>query len=299
MKVIAPLHYASVRAFSEQRADAVAALEDARVVYLEDLSFELTGAERALFGLSLDDGIQKNITLDPYLGKLSGIGSIDVDTRDAVIGLLTRYRETTQDWLHDILGDYADNLVPQRATYRPNEIAGRGKIGKASGSKAYRFDDTLLHPDAFKRRPMRGNRIFRIFTNVNPQGKARTWKVARNFEAFAARYVKDIRKPFTGEFAIRTMIRQTHWSRTHYDHIMLNLHDKGKFDEEFQKNADQLVLDFPPGATWFCFTDQVLHAAIGGAYCLEQTFELNIANMAAPEKSPLRILERLKGHALV
>ena len=60
-----------------------------------------------------------------------------------------------------------------------------------------------------------------------------------------------------------------------------------------------MVFNFPAGATWFCFTDQALHAALEGAYCLEQTFELRVDQMAAPEKSPLKVLERLKGHALV
>ncbi|MEM7430077.1 MAG: Kdo hydroxylase family protein, partial [Pseudomonadota bacterium] len=70
-------------------------------------------------------------------------------------------------------------------------------------------------------------------------------------------------------------------------------------DAEFQKSSDHALFEFPAGATWFCFTDQALHAALEGAYCLEQTYQLNVEQMAVQEKSPLRVLERLKGRALV
>ena len=79
---------------------------------------------------------------------------------------------------------------------------------------------------------------------------------------------------------------------------MLNLHDRGKQDATFQSAPEHQIFNFPAGSTWFCFTDQALHAALEGAYCLEQTYELNIRHMAVQEKSPLRVLERLKGQSL-
>ncbi|MEM7427257.1 MAG: Kdo hydroxylase family protein, partial [Pseudomonadota bacterium] len=276
MNAIAPFHYEGSENSAENQADAVAALEDGRVVFLENLNFAFSQDEQALLGSSLGDGVQKNITLDPYLGKLSGTGDVGSDVKGLLEGMLERYRATTQEWLSNILGPYAANLEAQRTTYRPVEIAGRKKIGKVSSDKAYRFDDSLLHPDAFKRRPIKGNRIFRIFTNINPHGKPRTWKVGHGFEAFASRYLRDIREPRFGEFAFLNLTRQTHWPRTHYDHIMLNLHDRGKQDAEFQKSSDHALFEFPAGATWFCFTDQALHAALEGAYCLEQTYQLNV-----------------------
>ena len=299
MNEIAPFDISETRRSEEHRAAAVSALEDGSVVLMEELPFAFTPAEEALYAASLGDGVQKNITLDPYLGKLSGLGDVPAETKNLIEGMLRRYKDTTQSWLQDILGDYAQNLDPRRTTYRPVEIAGRKKIGKVGEDKAYRFDDSLLHPDAFKRRPIKGNRIFRIFTNINPTGKPRTWKVGHGFEAFAARYLNRIRDPHLGEFAFLNMTRQTHWPRTHYDHIMLNLHDMGKRDAAFQQDPEHVVFNFPAGATWFCFTDQALHAALEGAYCLEQTFELRVDQMAAPEKSPLKVLERMKGHALV
>jgi hypothetical protein len=47
------------------------------------------------------------------------------------------------------------------------------------------------------------------------------------------------------------------------------------------------------------FTDQVLHAALGGEFALEQTFHFDVAQMADPARAPVRILERLSGRTLV
>jgi hypothetical protein len=46
------------------------------------------------------------------------------------------------------------------------------------------------------------------------------------------------------------------------------------------------------------FTDQVSHAAMAGQYQLEQTFLLPVDAMGEPQRSPLRILERIKGRSL-
>jgi len=43
----------------------------------------------------------------------------------------------------------------------------------------------------------------------------------------------------------------------------------------------------------------VSHAATQGQYQLEQTFMLPVEAMLEPERSPLRVLERIKGRALV
>jgi hypothetical protein len=72
-----------------------------------------------------------------------------------------------------------------------------------------------------------------------------------------------------------------------------------KEDTAYQSAAPQLPFDFPPGSTWMAFTDQVSHAAMSGQHQLEQTFLLPVDAMLDPERSPLRILERLKGGPLI
>jgi hypothetical protein len=80
---------------------------------------------------------------------------------------------------------------------------------------------------------------------------------------------------------------------------MLSMHDAGKLDNDFQSTSPHRNVIFAPGSCWLVYTDQVLHAALGGEFALEQTFHLDVAQMASPEKAPVRILERLSGKALV
>ena len=95
------------------------------------------------------------------------------------------------------------------------------------------------------------------------------------------------------------LFRITKTTRTPYDALMLQLHDRMKADADFQAHAPQTPVEFPAGSTWVAFTDQVSHAAMAGQYQLEQTFLLPIDAMSAPERSPLRVLERIKGTRLV
>jgi hypothetical protein len=79
---------------------------------------------------------------------------------------------------------------------------------------------------------------------------------------------------------------------------MLQLHDRMKEDSAYQMSAPQMPFDFPAGSAWMAFTDQVSHAAMSGQYQLEQTFLLPVSVMLDDQRSPLRVLERLKGRAL-
>ena len=57
-------------------------------------------------------------------------------------------------------------------------------------------------------------------------------------------------------------------------------------------------MSFPPDSCWLVFTDQVLHAALGGEFALEQTFHLDVDQMREPARAPIRVLERLSGRKL-
>lgn len=80
---------------------------------------------------------------------------------------------------------------------------------------------------------------------------------------------------------------------------MLRLHDGMKADEQYQRQAVREEIAFPAGTTWIVYTDVALHAAISGQHALEQTFHLPVDAMRNPERSPLRILQRITGHELV
>jgi 3-deoxy-D-manno-oct-2-ulosonic acid (Kdo) hydroxylase len=281
------------------QATALAQLEDSNVLFIPGLGIDIRPDERLLFneGAALIDGVQKNITLDPLCKRTSGVvnGS---PLRATVDQLMERYRDSVEEWLQLLFGTHGTQFRAQRTTFRPVEIKNRGKIGKASASAQFRYDDTLLHTDAFKVRPMVNRRILRVFNNINPHGEPRLWKVGGDFSAYAKRYVDKIRKPLPGEFTALQLLRLTRWRRSLYDHIMLNLHDMGKADGEFQATSPQKLFEFPPNSVWLCFTDSVLHAALQGRYALEQTFEITVEDMADPAKSPQRRLEALMGQAV-
>src|SRR5216684_1382117 len=93
-------------------------------------------------------------------------------------------------------------------------------------------------------------------------------------------------------------LRVTKRSRSEYDHLMLQLHDRVKADVDYQRRAPQEQIDFPIGTTWIMFSDQVLHAAMSGQFAMEETLMLPVNGMRAPESSPLRVLERMTGHLL-
>jgi len=177
-----------------------------------------------------------------------------------------------------------------RTSFRPVQVKGR-TYSKIS-------DDRLLHIDAFPSRPMRGRRILRFFANVAPSA-SRSWHVGEPFEDFARQFLPRVGPHWPGKSWLYDRLGVTHGRRSRYDELMLSLHDAGKLDSAFQENSPHERIDFPPGCCWLVFTDQVLHAALGGEFALEQTFHLDVSQMAEPERAPVKVLERLSGKVLV
>lgn len=87
--------------------------------------------------------------------------------------------------------------------------------------------------------------------------------------------------------------------RSEYDHLMLHLHDTQKADLDYQQKAPQMPVPFAAGSTWICFSDQVLHAVMGGQYLLEQTLHLPVSALLTPALSPLGVLEKMRGRPLL
>jgi hypothetical protein len=168
----------------------------------------------------------------------------------------------------------------------------------AEGAESKRKDDRRLHVDAFASQPTGGKRILRVFTNINPQGEPRLWRVGESFEAHARRWPNRLRRLWPGEAWLLRRLGVTRATRTPYDAAMLGLHDAAKLDDAYQREAPFQNLILPAGASWIAYTDSVVHAAMSGRFMLEQSFYLPVDAMAAPETSPARILERLLGRRL-
>jgi len=177
-----------------------------------------------------------------------------------------------------------------RTSFRPQPAVGR--------NVSWRKDDSRLHIDAFPSRPNHGERILRVFSNLNPT-EPRVWRVGESFEDMAKTLLPRIRPPVPGSAAVLAALRVTKRPRSLYDHYMLNLHDRAKADMTYQRTCAQQVVPMAPGTTWLCFSDQVMHAAVSGQYMLEQTIHLPVSALYNPQRAPLAILERLTGRTLV
>jgi hypothetical protein len=269
-------------------ASAAAALEQGGVLFFPDLPFVVHDSEAAIFSPAILSS-SKNTSFDPHNGSVSGT-TLSGPALEPLRALLTRFSDATQTLVRDLLPAYAAHLQRARASFRPAEIAGR--------QSSWRKDDSRLHVDAFPASPTQGRRILRVFSNVNPHGAARIWRVGGEFERVARRFDDQLKLPVPGSSLLLRAFRVTKSWRTPYDALMLQLHDRMKSDSAFQQDAEQERFAFPAGSTWMTFTDQVGHAAMAGQYQLEQTYLLPVPAMQNDARSPLRVLESIKGRRL-
>ncbi len=270
-------------------ARAVEALESGKVLVLPDLSFAIAPSETRLLDPATLGERGKNVSLDPQAHRLSNT-ALPASDAAALAGMMQRFADASLALLTDLLPRYAAQLERARTSFRPAEIEGR--------VYSPRRDDRRLHIDAFPTRPLAGRRILRVFCNVAPDGAARAWLVGEPFVDYARTLLPRVKAPVPGSAWLLHRLGLTKGRRAQYDHIMLGMHDAGKFDAGYQQHAPRAAVSFLPGTTWICFTDQVVHAALAGHCALEQTFHLPIAAMLHPARSPLRVLEAMIGRGL-
>ena len=267
----------------------IAALEAGKVLYLPQLAFVIDPAERALLTPAVRNPKMRNISLDND-GRLKGALG-DPVTMAALAQMVVRFRVQARALIEGMLPQYSAALRMAPTSYRPAKVETR--------AQSWRADDRRLHVDAFPSRPNYGERILRVFTNINPDGLPRVWRVGEPFEA-VARHFLPRSKPYRAWQAKGLhALRVTKNLRSEYDHLMLQLHDGMKSDLDYQQDAQQCTMAFPPGSSWICFSDQTSHAVMSGQFMLEQTMHLPALHQYDRNASPLSILSRLTGRALV
>jgi hypothetical protein len=266
---------------------AVRAIEEGGVLVLPQVGFALTPAERRFLSPDWSDGRAKNVSLDGSVLKGARGAAADLAELSAMIA---RFAASASGLVVTLFPRYAPYVQRARTSFRPQPAVGR--------RVSWRKDDSRLHVDAFPSRPNHGERILRVFSNVNPV-EDRVWRVGEAFEAVARTFLPQVRDPLPGSAAILAALHVTKRKRSVYDHLMLSLHDCAKEDLAYQRDCAQQVVHFAPGTTWLCFSDQVMHAAVSGQYMLEQTINLPVSALYDPSRAPLAILERLTGRALV
>jgi hypothetical protein len=267
-----------------------AVVEAGNVLAFQRLAFVLDDAERRFLDPRWADRKAKNVSVRWPAGELRGAVGAAADLA-ALRAMVVRFAEQSEALALRLFPHYRGHLRRGNTSFRPTDVAGR--------VRSWRQDDTRLHVDAFPSNPMRGTRLLRVFSNVNPDGQPRRWRVGEPFEAHARRYFKSIARPLPLAAWLMAATGITKRRRSEYDHLMLQLHDRAKADAEFQRTSPQARVDFAPGTTWVCYSDQVLHAAMGGQHMLEQTFQIDAPHLADPASAPLAILERLAGRPLL
>lgn len=274
-----------------EASSAVSELEQGKVLFLPELAFTLSEQEMPLLEPALVDPKRKNISYQPLSGKLTGVAV--AERRQQVQQLLERYYQSCRQLIAGLLPEY------QEALHHPTGSLRLHPVSAWRASSSWRKDDSRLHVDAFPSRPNYGERILRIFTNINPHGEHRQWRVGEPFPELAQRFMPRLARYSAFSSWLQHRVRITKTRRSHYDHLMLQLHDAMKADGDYQQQGPQLALTFPPGSSWICFSDQTPHAAMGGQFMLEQTFLLPVNKMQDPQRSPLKVLEQLRGQPLI
>jgi len=264
-------------------------LEDGKVLYIENLKFSIATHEKKFFTPAILNKNSRNISLDSR-GNLKGANGSEKEIKE-LSTMIARFRNEASALIFSAFPKYKDHLKLAPTSFRPMEVKSR--------VTSWRADDKRLHVDAFPSRPNYGERILRVFINVNPEKKPRVWRIGEPFEDIAKRYIHAI-KPYSYlQAKIIDVLGITKSFRSKYDHLMLGLHDAMKSDMKYQKNSPQITMPFKPGTVWICFSDQAAHAVMSGQFMMEQTFHLPPSKQYFKKKSPLEVLRRLTGEKLI
>ena len=274
------------------RQGAIEALENGEVIYFPYFSFGLEEGENLLLNPDVvPEKKIKNISYNPNNQQLKALDESN-PYLPALKKMMQRYANFSESVIHQLFPHYESSLVVARTSFRPVEIEGRQ-------APSYRKDDTRLHVDAFPSSPNQGRRLLRVFSNINPNGEPRTWRLGDDFESVVNHFQSKLKStPAIFRHALK-YLKITKGLRTPYDDLMLLLHDSMKADLNYQKTVKQQTVDLAAGGSWIVYTDQASHAATSGQFCCEQTFMLPVEGMHNPEKSPLKVMERILGKQLI
>jgi hypothetical protein len=267
----------------------VADLEAGKVLHFTRLDFPISALDRHFFTPQIRHSKSRNISLDAS-GNLKGaLGGDQIQA--GLSEMMGRFRSQSLSLVNSYFSCYKGHLRLGPTSFRPSLIETR--------NQSWRADDRRLHVDAFPTRPTDGERILRVFINVNPDKVPRVWRVGEPFEKVVERFLANTAPYSAWRAKALNLFGVTKSLRSEYDHLMLQLHDAMKQDLNYQHNSPQLTIEFPTGSVWVCFSDQASHAAMSGQYMMEQTFHLPVSNQHDTHAGPLAILRRYTGRELI
>jgi hypothetical protein len=230
--------------------DVEAVIEHGGILCFPRLRFELSEDERRLLDPSVADGKAKNISLRGANDEVRGANPAHAD---ALRRMIQRYRAQATALAKRLFPHYRGHLKPGNPSYRPVAVEGR--------ETSWRKDDTRLHIDSFPSNPVHGQRLLRVFHNLNPQGQPRSWRVGEPFEEFARRFIPAIPRPPPGSPPCCTLHISSHGAPPTTTTLQLYYHALRptwpiSATRRSRRSTSRLA---PRGG----HSDQVLHAAWG------------------------------------
>jgi hypothetical protein len=283
----------------EREARLARALEAGDILLFPRTPFPLPAEDRAfLLGQRQADArYHKNIAYRPQQDRVTGGARGRPEDAERLRRVMRAYSRQAVAFTAGLLPTYARSWRIDYASFRSQEEAGR--------RLPLRARNDLCHVDSFPTRPSGGDRLLRVFTNVNPS-VPRVWLTGGTFDELAARFavpsglLARARREGLGRRARRLgrALGLPLTVRPPYDEFMLSFHHFLKENAAYQQGEPKARVEFPPDATWIVFTDMVSHAVLSGQYALEQTFVVARSSLLTPDAAPIAILERLAGARL-
>jgi hypothetical protein len=268
-------------------------LERGDIVSVHPCPFPLPADDDRAFLMRqrVNSTIHKNISFNPANQTVSGYAPQAPEEVERLRQLMRAFHEKACDWLAERLPRYACGWQADRASLRTEEEAIR-KLRLTARND-------LLHFDAFPSRPTHGQRILRLYVNINPTDD-RVWMTSDTFAMVLEKYGRQLGWPgYSPVNFVRRLskglcglFQANAFERTEYDDFMLRLHHFLKANDDFQERSLRRLWHFKPGTAWILFTDALSHAELRGQYALEHSFFVAPQTLVAPEESPLALLQR-------
>jgi 3-deoxy-D-manno-oct-2-ulosonic acid (Kdo) hydroxylase len=284
-----PFNSFAPQANSDAQLGYLKHLEHGGILFLPNLGFEFDATETRFLSPDWSDGKSKNIYLRGNERMIKGAKG-NAEELTAMSALIERYSLQATSLITHLLPSYMPHAKPANTSLRCVEAAGR--------KTSWRKDDRRLHADAFPSKPTHGERLLRVFTNVNPHNVARVWNVGEPFADMATKFLPKVPRYNRLKAHLIHKLGITKTLRGEYDHIMLHLHDLTKADADYQANAPQMRFEFPANSTWIVYSDLVLHAVLSGQHMMEQTYHITQNHLSYPLARPKNHIERLLKRAI-
>src|SRR5580693_10575485 len=164
-------------------------LEAGNILYFPRTPFAFPDDDlKSLLGLKqADASFHKNIAYRPAEDRITGLDKSAAGPEvDRLRAIVAGYSQRSSQFLAQLLPPYAGKWKLDFASYRPLEEQGR--------PARLRARNDLPHVDAFPTRPTNGDRILRLFTNINPAHN-RVWITTQNFDVVGPQFAKTIGLP--------------------------------------------------------------------------------------------------------